>query len=83
MATDQATEVEVKADTARVMCGSEKLRLSVFIGMSLADIRSEYGDLLNIPADAAALVGGKAKGEDYTVKANDEVVFSRPVGQKG
>jgi hypothetical protein len=77
-----ADPTEVK-QTARAMCGSEKLTLSEFIGMSIADIRAEYGDLLNVPADASASVNGKAKSEDYELKAKDQLIFSRPVGQKG
>lgn len=77
------TDVDAKKETARAVCGSENLKLSEFVGMTVAAIRSEYGDLLNIPGDATALVNGKSKEDSYTLKAKDELVFSRPVGQKG
>lgn len=79
MANDTATA----AETAKASCGSEKLKLSEFVGMSIRNIRADYGDVLNIPSDATALVNGKAKEETYELKGKDDLVFSRPVGQKG
>ena len=68
---------------ATVLSGAEKLSTEALIGRTVEEIRSDFEDILNIPDDANALVNGRSVDDYYTLRDGDELVFSRPVGQKG
>lgn len=65
-----------------IISGPSRLDADVF-GKTVASVREEYGDVLNIPAGATATVNGETVDEGRTLRVDDEVVFSKPLGQKG
>lgn len=50
---------------------------------SVADIRDEFGEALNIPDGAAATVNGSRASDDTVVRPGDEVSFTKATGSKG
>lgn len=52
-------------------------------GKTVASVREQYGTVLNIPTTASVSVNGLAVDEGTTLGHDDEVVFSKPLGQKG
>ena len=68
---------------ATVICGADRLTLGELVGVTVEDVREDYSSLLNIPDSATPLVNGRTVDEGYSLKAGDELIFSRPVGQKG
>lgn len=67
----------------RIISGSEKVNSKAVVGASVASLRADYADILNIPADASVTVNGKTVPLTTKLSDGDEVVFSRPLGQKG
>lgn len=68
---------------ATLIAGTGRVSDGSFIGQSVAAIRAQFKDVYNIPATAQGTVNGKVVADTYTLKANDELVFSKPAGQKG
>jgi len=68
---------------ATVVSGVERISTSEIVGLTVDDIRDQFSDLLNISDEATALVGGNSVEGNYTLKAGDELVFSRVLGSKG
>lgn len=69
---------------ATVICGVEKVGpLSSLVGKTVDEIRDEFGDILNIPESTTPLVNDVVVRESYELVDGDELVFSRPTGQKG
>lgn len=68
---------------ATVVSGNDKLKLESLVGQSVADIEDRYADDLHIPEDASILVNGREVDSSYTLKAGDQLVFSKPTGSKG
>jgi ethanolamine utilization protein EutQ (cupin superfamily) len=59
-------------------------RLDVDInGKTVQTVLDEYGDVLNIPEGASVTVNGETVDAGTTLRSDDEVVFSKPLGQKG
>ena len=72
------------AGTATVSCGANDLTLEAFVGLSLASIKNQYREMLNIPTDAQVRVNGETPSNlEYIVQADDEVEFVKPSGSKG
>lgn len=70
--------------SANVTCGANDLSLEKFVGLSLASIKSKYGEMLNIPADCEVRVNGETKESlEYIVQEDDEVEFVKKSGSKG
>lgn len=69
---------------ATVTCGANELNLEKFVGLSLASIKSQYGEMLNIPQDCEVQVNGDAVDSlEYIVQDGDEVEFVKKSGSKG
>lgn len=47
------------------------------------DVRGEYEDVINIPADAVPTVNGSRANGSTRLYAGDEVAFTKPTGSKG
>lgn len=70
--------------SATVSCGANELNLEKFIGLSLASIKSKYGEMLNIPSDCEVQVNGdQVDSLEYIVQDGDEVEFVKKSGSKG
>lgn len=66
-----------------VISGGERVKSEGIVGSTIDQVRADYHDVLNIPGDATATVNGNAVAKTYRLVGGDEVVFSRPLGQKG
>lgn len=53
------------------------------VGMTIAQVREIYHQVMNIPAEARAVVNGKKVNDDHTLKAGEEVEFIKEAGIKG
>ena len=69
--------------TARLVSGITDHVGPELVGMSIASIRSIFGDTYNIPDGARATVNNVEAAETATLNDGDEVVFDRPTGTKG
>jgi sulfur carrier protein ThiS len=65
-----------------IRCGVYELQLDLS-GRSVADLRRELGQALNIDPRAVAVVNGSAVGEEYVPAPTDDLEFVRAAGQKG
>jgi hypothetical protein len=72
---------EVK--TATVISRIERLDRADLIGQTVLEVRTNFGNVLNIPADATPLVNNNPVTEDYLLQEDDTLVFSVTVGEKG
>lgn len=52
-------------------------------GKTVAEARTMYARLWNIPKDAVAYKGKEAMGEGYQIQPNDTIEFFRKAGEKG
>ena len=66
-----------------VILGTGRLTDAGFAGSSVGSIRNQFGPLYNVAAGAQAQVNGRNVADDYSLKAGDELIFSKPAGQKG
>jgi len=69
--------------TATVLTHVERLSEESLIGMTIADVRLEFGDVLNILADATPYVNGQALDDSHVIEAGERIVFSLSTGEKG
>ena len=51
--------------------------------MSIAQVRSRFGDLLDIHPEATGQLDGVPVGDDVIVQAGQLLLFVRPAGEKG
>lgn len=68
--------------TVNVACGANLQSLPV-VGQSIGAIKESLKDVLNIPADAQALVSGAKVKDAYVIQENDRVEFVKPSGTNG
>lgn len=75
---------EGKRGMMKVVCGVHTLDIPAQ-GQSVAGLRAELTQPLNIHKDAVALVNGEQVGDEdrYHVQVDDQVEFIREAGQKG
>lgn len=52
-------------------------------GKSIAQLRADLTDVLNIAPNAKVIVSGEDVGEDYVLQPGDRVEFIKASGQKG
>lgn len=52
-------------------------------GEVVATVQERLADAFNIPIQAFGYINGKIVGEQFRLRANDDLVFSLPDGQKG
>jgi hypothetical protein len=75
-------EPDVPTGTALVTHGTFAEDLPV-AQMTVAQVRRDFDDRLNIHPEAIALLNGVPVGEDATVQAGQTLMFVRPSGEKG
>jgi hypothetical protein len=61
----------------KVMCGINAYPTTKVIGMKVSDIRKNFKDVLNIPADAKSLLNGQPVKDDTIVPDGSELVAPR------
>jgi molybdopterin converting factor small subunit len=70
-------------DVVTVIAGTGRISDASFVGQTVAALRAQFAGLYNIAATAQALVNGKAVDANYTLRAGDELSFTKPAGEKG
>jgi len=69
---------------ARIICGANELEDDRWDGRTVAQIREELGQVLNIPEGAVTRLNGEeGPGANTALRAGDELEFVKPSGQKG
>lgn len=54
-----------------------------FAGKTVAQVRQEYGHLLNMNEDTKAMKGKTVMDENYVIEPNDTITFIKAMGEKG
>lgn len=52
-------------------------------GKNVGYVRKKLREVLNIPGDAEALIGGKSVGDDFVLEGNMSLEFVKEAGVKG
>lgn len=68
--------------SVQVSSGGNSATLEV-AGSTVAKVRSDFGESLNITAGAKPTVNGKAVPEDYTLRDGDRLSFVTNTAEKG
>ena len=66
---------------ARVVCGANEQAMDA--GQTVAQVRENFQEILNIPDGAKAIVSGDEVGEDYAINQGDSLEFIKSAGGKG
>lgn len=66
-----------------LISGPSRLVNQALAGLSIRQVRDRFGAALNIPAGASATVNGHSVPDTQVLVDGEEVVFAKPLGQKG
>lgn len=67
----------------RIICGANAQELEDVAGKTLGEVKSQLTDVLNIPPQARAIVGGETVGDDHVLEEGTQIEFVKPAGDKG
>lgn len=67
----------------RLVCGANVHEAEGLVGQTVGSARGTYTDVLNIPPEAQARVGGQPVGNDHVIAENETFEFVKPAGTKG
>ena len=68
----------------KITCGVNEIENDRYDGKSIAEVRTELGVILNIPANAKVLINDvEATDENTELDSDDEVEFVKAAGEKG
>ena len=71
-----------KSESVRLVCGANSQEAAV-AGRTVNDVRLAYGDVLNIPPNAQAIISGDNVQGAYVLQPGDTLEFLKPSGTKG
>jgi hypothetical protein len=71
------------AGTNTLISGPSRLTGQVLTGQSVAQVRAQFAGVLNIPDGATCTVNGVAVEDTQVLVDGEEIVFAKPLGQKG
>ncbi len=71
------------AGTNTLISGPARLTGQILTGLSVAEVRERFADTLNIPSGATVTVNGIAVDDSQVLVDGEEIVFAKPLGQKG
>ena len=69
--------------TNTVISGPSRLTNQNLTGMTVGEVRERFEDSLNIPEGATATVNGIPVEDEQVLVNGEEVLFAKPLGQKG
>lgn len=69
--------------TNTLISGPSRLTGQTLTGLTVGEARSRFAAALNIPDGATATVNGIAVPESQVIVDGEELVFAKPLGQKG
>ena len=67
----------------KIMCGINSYPTNKVVGMKVSDVRKNFKDVLNIPADAKSLLNGEPCSADTVIPDGCEIEFVKETGEKG
>lgn len=67
----------------RLMCGANVQDVEGAVGKTLGEVRNAYRDVLSIPPEAQARIGGEPADSDHVIQFDESFEFVRPMGTKG
>jgi hypothetical protein len=68
---------------AKIVNGTVDFKSDNIDGMTVSEVRDEYGDILQIAGGSRATVGGEEVSSDFVLSDEDTLVFDQPTGAKG
>lgn len=68
--------------SVKLVCGANTQEAAV-AGRTVNDIRRDFGEVLNIPPDAQAIISGDNVQGVYVLRSGDTLEFLKPSGTKG
>ena len=66
-----------------VFNGPNRLVEQDFSGMTVGDVRAEYGEYLNLAPNATATINNVLVDDSQRIVNGETIVFSKPLGEKG
>lgn len=66
-----------------VISGPSRLSNQDLTGLTVGEVRDRFADSLNIPDGATASVNGIPVEDEQVLVNGEEVLFAKPLGQKG
>jgi hypothetical protein len=63
--------------------GATRLTGQSLSGLTVGQVRERFADALGIPKNASVTVNGHAVSETQKIVDGEEIVFAKPLGQKG
>ena len=68
----------------KITCGVNEIENDRYDGKTVAEVRTELGVILNIPANAKVLINDEEATDERTILENDdELEFVKAAGEKG
>lgn len=69
---------------ATVSCGANELMNDSFNGLTISQVKAQYGQVLNIPEDCTVLLNDEETTNlDQPLRAEDRLEFVKKSGTKG
>lgn len=69
--------------TNTLISGPSRLTNQDLTGLTVGEVRDRFGDALNIPEGASATINGITVEDDQVLVNGEEILFAKPLGQKG
>lgn len=66
-----------------LVSGVSRLTGQSLAGLSVGEVRERFAAALSIPAGATATINGIAVSDSQKIVNGEELVFAKPLGQKG
>jgi len=66
-----------------IISGPSRLTDQNLTGLTVGEVRDRFADALNIPDGATVTVNGIAVEDDQVLVNGEEIIFAKPLGQKG
>lgn len=67
----------------KIVCGANSQELEGVEGKTLAEVKTQLQEVLNIPSPVQSMLGGVTVDDDYALKEGDVVELVKPAGTKG
>jgi hypothetical protein len=66
-----------------LVSGPTRLTGQTLTGYTVAQVRERFADALNIPSGASVTVNGQSVADTQVLVDGEEIIFAKPLGQKG
>jgi hypothetical protein len=68
---------------AKVINGTVDFNSAALDGLTVGEVREQFGDILQVPDGARSTIDGRQVSNDTVVNVGDTLVFDMPTGSKG